>query len=250
MARLLVLVLLLGLLWWGFHWFRTASPPQVAKMLRRVLVWGGIGLLVLAVVSGRLNPIFAAIAAAVPALMRLLNLLRMAPLIQQALGALGLNPRSAAGTAGSGQRHSRIRTKYLEMTLDQVSGEMDGQVLDGPFAGERLSALTSAQLERMMEFYQDSDAQSAAVLRAYLERLDGADHRARQENSSGSRETTGGRLSREEASAILGIEPRATSAEIREAHRRLMQKFHPDRGGSDYLAAKINEAKQRLLDEH
>ncbi|MDA5193098.1 DnaJ domain-containing protein [Govanella unica] len=54
-------------------------------------------------------------------------------------------------------------------------------------------------------------------------------------------------LSRREAYDILGLQPGASDADIREAHRRLILKVHPDHGGSDYLAARINEAKDVLF---
>ncbi len=55
-------------------------------------------------------------------------------------------------------------------------------------------------------------------------------------------------LSREEALAVLGLNEGASRDEIIDAHRKLMQKMHPDRGGSDWLAARINAAKETLLD--
>lgn len=248
MARLLVMVLLLGLLLLGVRkltrWLRTTPVPEIRRMLRRVLIWGGVGLLLAAVASGRLSPLFAALTAAVPVVYRLLNLLTLAPLIQQALHALGFKT-AGAGAGGGPSGQSQIRTRYLDMTLDQTTGRMDGTVRDGPFSGERLSALNRAQLARMLEFYQDSDAQSAAVLRAYLERTDpGGQH---GQADGGQSEVAAGRLSREEASAILGLNPGADAEAVRAAHRRLMQKLHPDRGGSDYLAARINQAKKTLL---
>jgi hypothetical protein len=262
MARVLVLVLLLGLLFWGIHWFRTTPAPRISRTLRRALIWGGIGLLVVAVASGRLNPLFAALAAGVPAafagLLRLLNLLRLLPFVQQALQTLGLKPPGAGQNAGGSHdpgTQSRIRTRYLEMTLNPSTGHMDGRVLDGPFRGERLSALSIDQLARMLELYQETDAQSAAVLRTYLERRAASEEASanreggeeQSEAHAGSAMAGSGRLTREEASAILGLRPDATADAIRTAHRRLMQKLHPDRGGSDYLAARINAAKKALL---
>jgi DnaJ-domain-containing protein 1 len=124
---------------------------------------------------------------------------------------------------------------------------MDGEVLEGPFTGRRLSELGLGELLRMLELYRDSDAQSAAVLEAYLDR-EHADWRD-QEPPPGRPGAGGGStpMSEHEALAILGLAPGADREAIRDAHRRLMQKLHPDRGGSDYLAAKINEAKRFLL---
>ncbi len=56
-------------------------------------------------------------------------------------------------------------------------------------------------------------------------------------------------MTSEEAYKILGIDEPATKEEIIEAHRKLIQKIHPDRGGNDYLAAQINQAKDYLLNK-
>ncbi|HYN79491.1 MAG TPA: DnaJ domain-containing protein, partial [Lamprocystis sp. (in: g-proteobacteria)] len=106
------------------------------------------------------------------------------------------------------------------------------------------------ELLRMLELYREADAQSAAVLEAYLDRERGADWR---EQDAGPADPArrgsivSGPMNQAEALAILGLPPQSDAAAIRDAHRRLMQKLHPDRGGSDYLAGKINEAKQVLL---
>ncbi len=65
--------------------------------------------------------------------------------------------------------------------------------------------------------------------------------------SAGGRPTASGALGQEDACAILGLGPHPSRAEIIEAHRRLIQRMHPDRGGSAYLAARINEARDVLL---
>jgi len=278
MGRLLVLLIILGGLVWFLYWFSRTPANQVARVLRRAALWGGIGLLVIATLSGRLNPIFAALAAAIPVGIRVLNLLHMLPMLQRLLRSLGLGglagsiPGGLGGSASAGNgrgRRSSIRTRYLEMSLDHDSGDMDGEVREGPFHGRRLSELRLAQLLRMLELYQESDEQSAAVLTAFLERehpdwreqasASSADWDADEgqgASGSGSRDERGRgngasaaarAMTREDALAILGLESGAEPDQIRAAHRRLMQKLHPDRGGSDYLAAQINAAKALLL---
>jgi len=249
LGRLIILLAVLGALLWFLHWFQHTPPQRVAKALRRSLLWAAVGLLVLSAATGRLNPLIAALAATVPAIIRGLSLLRVLPLIQQVLRALGLS--GLAGTKASGNpgggRTSSIRTRFFEMTLDHASGEMDGLVLEGPLQGRRLSELDLEQLIGLLSVCRSADAQSAAVLEAYLDRSRG-DAWREQEHRAGSAAPTGGTvMTSEEALAILGLTKEASEKEIRAAHRRLMQRFHPDRGGSDYLAAKINEAKRLLL---
>ena len=266
MARLLILGgVILGVLWF-LHWFRRTPPAQVARALRQVALWTLIGVLILAVATGRLNPVFAALGALIPVVIRLLQMAQLLPALQRVLRSLGLGgpgvlggagpaaggPGPGAGSGSGGPQVSEIRTRFLLMRLDHGSGVMDGEVLDGPFVGRRLSDLGLDELLRMLELYRDQDGQSAAVLEAYLDRERGPDWRDHDQAGPGSARSAraaSGPLSESEALAILGLQPGADAAAIRAAHRRLMQKLHPDRGGSDYLAAKINEAKRVLLKE-
>jgi hypothetical protein len=250
MARLLILLGILGAIFWFLYWFRKTPPHRVSQVLRKSALWGLIAVLVLAAATGRLNPIFAAIGAAIPLLMRAAYLVRLLPAIQQLLRGIGLGGLAGpAGAASGGSQASSIRTNFLEMRLDHTTGAMDGQVIDGPFKGRRLSDLILDDLMRMLEFYRDADAQSAAVLEAYLDREREADWRKSDqgEGRTGRAPAHNERLTKAEAWSILGLEPGADTDAIRAAHRRLMQRLHPDRGGSDYLAAKINEAKRLLL---
>lgn len=250
LGRLILLIALVGAVLWFLRWFRRTPPERVARSLRRSLLWGAVGVLVLLAISGRLHPLFAALPAAIPLVMRVVNLLRLVPMIRQVMGALGVSgiPGVTAGAGFGGGRTSSIRTRFLEMILDHASGEMDGLVLEGPLRGRRLSALSLEQLLELLALCRRGDAQSAAVLEAYLDRVRGGDWRARAGGEEGSAPPAAdAAMTREEALAILGLAQGASKDEIRAAHRRLVQRFHPDRGGSDYLAAKINAAKRLLL---
>ena len=134
-------------------------------------------------------------------------------------------------------RTSSIETRYLRMRLDHDSGNLAGEVLAGAFAGRTLDSLDRAELIALLRESAAEDEQSAQVLVAYLDRA----HPDWREYAAG------GPMSREEAIEILGVGPDARPQEIKDAHRRLMNKNHPDRGGSTYIAAKINQAKDVLL---
>lgn len=164
-------------------------------------------------------------------------------------GGFNLSGLFANRTQQTQGQQSRVRSAMLDMNLDHDSGSMDGTVLHGQFEGMRLSNLPLEKLRLLLEELQASgDGQSIALLEAYLDRMHsdwaGADHK----RSSGQSGTgVNAALSRDDAYEILGLSPGATTREIKAAHRTLMQKLHPDHGGSTYLAAKINEAKDFLL---
>ena len=157
-----------------------------------------------------------------------------------------MNRRTASRPASSSQT-SKIRTKFLEMVLDHESGEMDGKVLRGKHQGQQLNAMVvEAIMDLLNECQSDSDSQH--VIEAYLDRH----HENWRELSSAASRTAPfdaeSPMTKQVALEILGLVDGANETDVIRAHREMMRRLHPDRGGSDYLAKKINIAKDVLLD--
>jgi hypothetical protein len=153
-------------------------------------------------------------------------------------------------TAGTGQTSS-VRGAGLEMHLDHDTGDMDGKVLAGRYEGRKLSELALTELIEVAEDFRD-DPESSRLLEGYLDRAHAGwrdDAQADDARRKSATSASGG-MDPKEAYEFLGLQPGASDAEVRAAHRRLMKQVHPDRGGSAALAAKINEAKDRILGKH
>lgn len=176
-----------------------------------------------------------------------------APLLFVGLSLLGWLPQSvpwSGRTTRTAGRVSRVRTALVEMELDHDTGDIRGTVLAGPHEGAALAALDRASLIAILAA---ADEESRSLLEAYLDRREPGwredvepDAAARTARPAG----RGGPMTEQEAYQILGLEPGAGAAEIRRAHRTLMKRLHPDQGGTDWLAARVNEAKDVLLRRH
>jgi hypothetical protein len=226
---------LLGLIIIG-RFFLAANPSKLAGAVRKVS--GGVALAAAAFLLMR-----GALGIAIPLAVFGLALVG---------GGRGLGLGSPFGSARkSPGQASRVRTDKLEMELDHDSGRMDGKVLAGRFKDRALSSLTDREAFKLLDEFQAEGAQEAPLIEAYLDwRLPG--WRDESEAKEPKEETPRGRprasrMSADEAYAVLGLEKGASEDDIRQAHRRLMMKMHPDQGGSTYLAARINEAKEVLL---
>lgn len=206
-----------------------------------MLLFGGIGIVLLLLVTGHLNPLFALVLAALAIGQRLLAVASMANMFKGFRNSM----KGAAGPSTGNA--SDVETRFLRMTLDHDTGAMDGVVLEGPYRGRRLAELALDELRELLIVCRAQDSQSATVLEAYLDRVHGDGWRDTfHAGDAGSGAETQA-MTTAEAREILGVSADASREDVIEAHRRLMQKNHPDRGGSTYLAAKINQAKDILL---
>lgn len=226
---------LLLLLLWLLRIFATAR----VETIRKGAIWGGAalgaGLLLLVLTTGRGAQALWTLALFTPLLWRYgqgwISTRRFRR--QDAMGA----------SAGAGE--SAVETATLAMRLDHATGRMTGQIRRGRHAGRELAALTLAELLGLLADCRGNDPESVPLLEAWLDRAE-PDWRA-AEAASPPPGAGGGRMTREEALAILGLTEGADEAAIRAAHRRLMRAAHPDQGGSDWLAARINQARDVLL---
>jgi len=168
-----------------------------------------------------------------------------------ATGRIGPIDLGGGGVRRAGGSRSTVTTDWLEMELDHDSGAMSGRVKRGDYAGRTLDSMGEADLRQLVTAIGRGN-DSTALLEAYLDRR----FPGRSEDVEGDGDArTGsaanaGAMTDQEAYQVLGLLPGATEAEIRAAHRRLMKAVHPDQGGSTFLAAKINQAKDRLLNNH
>ncbi|RVC78104.1 molecular chaperone DnaJ [Mesorhizobium sp. M4A.F.Ca.ET.022.05.2.1] len=148
-------------------------------------------------------------------------------------------------------RRSTVRTAALEMELDHKTGGLEGLVLAGRHEGKMLGAMSLAELQQLYRELS-GDPESRQLLETYLDgRFPIWRKNAEPDGGEGLGVAPGaGAMTKEEAYKILGLEAGAAAADVRKAHRRLMQRLHPDIGGTSFLAARINEAKDVLLSNH
>ncbi len=229
----LILFLLLG------KWFAQADPKALASTGRRL---GGVALMAFSAFIGLRGNLALAGPLAIVGWMMFLG---------RPLGIFGWMGGGASRSSG---QSSTVETATIRMTLAHDTGEMDGTVLKGRFSGQRLAGLSFEDLIALLRECRTGDPEAAQLLEAYLDRVhsnawqahqNGGTQDGKKSDTSGAR--SHGDMDVEEAYATLGLEPGASADAVKQAHRRLMKKLHPDQGGSTYLASKINQAKDVLL---
>lgn len=234
MPRILILLAVAVIAYSVISRVRKLPPPQRRSAYLKLVFTGLLLLVVWLTITGKMHWIGAALTALLVLVRQVLPLvLRAFPMLQ---GLLRM--RQQAG------RQATVQTTLLRVRVDVTSGVIDGEVLSGQFAGQKLADLNEQQLEELLKYCQQEDIDSARLLMSYLQRNRQGNW---SENNQYSQSAPSSNLDRKEALAVLGLEEGASKKDIITAHRKLMQKIHPDRGGNDYLAAKINQAKDLLL---
>ncbi len=230
---LLVAFLLAG------RWFVTAEPKTIIKVLKYAF-FGLIGVIVLFfLLTGRFVWALYALPALLPWFFRARAMARTAKNFS----------RMAGGTQGG--MSSEVESAYLTMTLDHDSGDMDGIVRKGRYEGGRLSDMSLEDLLTLYDDYASDDGESARLLAAFLDRnhpdWHGGEAHTEEATGQSAPPPPGGQMSPAEARRVLGVDESASEKEIKAAYHRLIANLHPDKGGSAYLAAKINEARDVLI---
>ena len=229
MPRLILLVAIILSIWYWWSVVKRLPPEQRRAFFWRTGFWFVLGISIILVATGRMHWLGAGLAALVPIGKTLLGFsMRALPLIRL-LSRFKTRP-------------SEFRTQFLLVEINFASKQMDGEVLQGEHTGKHLSELTTEQLQALATSLRSADPESFVLLQAYMLRTGG-----KQESNEDYGERSFSEFSDDEAYKILGLEGNASQEEVVKAHKRLMQRLHPDRGGSDYLAAKINTAKDQLI---
>jgi hypothetical protein len=219
------------------YWLLNAEPAKVRTALKWIVITIAVGAVIAVIARGNPSYLWTAGVFLLPVLMRWRGIARYF--------------KNAAKTAAgpSPGQNSSVRTGFLEMTLDHDTGGMSGEVTAGQYAGRQLGEMSLEDLLDLLAECQE-DPQSVQILESFIDRAHGDDWRFaehQQNRNTGGSPPPGGAMSRTQALEILGVDEAASDQEIREAHKRLMMANHPDRGGSTYLAAQINQAKEVLL---
>ena len=229
-------------------WLKTTGSNTNSRGLYIAGITLVISLIVL-MASGRMHWIPAAGALVLPLFARLASLLRTASFISNLFGSIAnFRTNNSADDSNfdtqSQPNNTKTETSELAMQLDHISGEISGQIKIEPYMNRSLVSLSDPELVNFCNIIREPESQQ--LLKAYIERYRPNITIDQKNGDTGEQQND---LTKARAFEILGIKPDASREEITAAHRRLIQRLHPDRGGSSYIAAEINEAKRILLEQ-
>ncbi|MEM1019255.1 MAG: hypothetical protein ACFBZ9_10710 [Sphingomonadales bacterium] len=241
MTYLLIGVLLAFGVWAALRWYANADPALIKRGLAGFALIFLLSVVLLLVFTGRFSAALPFAFGAYLAYSRL----------RQGWGLLKFLGRLWGATTQQPRNTSSIETDYLAMTLNKASGELEGRILKGAYAGQALGALTQSELMDKYAELRRLDRRSAQLMETYLDRVVGSDWRQASGQAGfagdGNASSSDQPMTPAQAAEVLGVMRNAAKQDILDAHRRLMKVAHPDQGGSSYLAQQINVAKDVLL---
>jgi len=250
-SRLIIIALFLFAAYLLVRWFIRTPPQQVTRQVKKSGLYIIIAIVAVLAVTGKLHWLFALFAGLIPFAQRLFGLLRSYQMFKGMAGQFkNMSGMGNRGNTQSSGQQSTITTAWLKVSLDHDSGDLSGMVLEGRFRGKHLEEMPIDELILLLADCRTQDEESAPLLETYLDRRFGEQWREQFDHQSTSNQqqtANGADISIKEAYDILGLAQNASADEIKQAHKRLIQKLHPDRGGSPYLAAKINKSKDILM---
>ncbi len=227
--RLVFIVLVLFLVFWLLRNIRKQPAPKQKKAYLNAFLWGLVGILIIGFLTGRMHWL-GAIAAFIIGLAKLG--FRFLPL----LGFLG---------SKTGIPSPTFTSPLLRCTLNTQPLGLSGDILSGEHKGKSLDQLKSSEIQALLQLTQQADKKAYYLLTVYQQLNRGSDN-TQQENQANFDDISAPDI--QEAEQILGLDKGYSKQDIIKAHKRLIQKLHPDRGGNDYLASRVNLAKTQLLD--
>ncbi len=227
---LAVLALMAGL--YAYHLYRQGNIGILLNSLRWIIGGGALLFAAILGLAGRVS------------IASMLGLVGASVLIRGRLGPIDFNTIKAPAPTTS-----RVRSRFFDMVLDHDSGAVHGKIIAGSYARTDLMDLGENDTRVLLQEVSH-DPDSLSLLEAWLDanRSGWREYFAEQDGEPGEHASAAsGPMDSQQAYEILGLSPGATSEEIKSAHHRLLKAVHPDQGGSTYLAARINAAKDCLL---
>lgn len=223
---LIKLILALGLLYFLFKWIKQFKNIPPAKQKQKLIQLGLIavaGIILFGVVTGKMHWLGAIFAGLLPFLRR--GFLTLANVVPFWL-------RNTGGRAN-------FNTEHMQVEVNLQARTISGVIIKGPFSGQRIEQLSPDDLVKLADYYSDKDKKSYYFIRVAQKGFTGQQQPPPQNDFSDP--------DKQEALDILGLQDQPTRDDVIKAHRRLINKLHPDRGGSDFLASRVNLARDVLL---
>lgn len=235
MSRIFLILALIGAFIVWKRWQKIKSKDERKEFIYKGLVFGLVVFIIALAVFGRIDMLGAVFASLLLGIKYILAfLIRHFPFIARIYGV--------TGGFGLGKKRS-LKTEWLKISIDFQTRQIDGEVLKGGYEGNKLGEMSEADLQKLLEECS-KDTRSAYFLRMYMQQRFNGNY---QSQGGGQSQQGSGEMTTAEAMEILGLEGSPTDKDIRHAHKRLMQRLHPDRGGNDFLASLLNRARDHLM---